>query len=35
MNKPIPKFEGRFEEPKRDPHSHIIKFTTSDSDDHH
>ena len=35
MNKPIPKFEGRFEEPKRDPHSHIIKFTTSDSDNHH
>ena len=30
-----PEFEGRFEEPKRDPHSHIIKFTTSDSDDHH
>jgi anaerobic selenocysteine-containing dehydrogenase len=33
----IPKFEGRFEELKRDPHNHVIKVTTSDSDDndHH
>ena len=28
----IPKFEGRFEETKRDPHNHIIKIKSSDSD---
>ena len=33
INNPIPKFEGRFEEPKRDPHHHVIKITSSDKDD--
>lgn len=28
----IPKFEGRFEETKRDPHNHVIKIKSSDSD---
>ena len=28
----IPKFEGRFEETKRDPHHHVIKIKSSDSD---
>ena len=36
INNPIPKFEGRFEEPKRDPHHHVIKITSDkDGKDHH